>query len=162
MKIVLSLFFVLVLTAGCLKKDSGCPYSPSNTVAPASEEQMVKDYLTAHNIAANKHASNMYYQVLTQGAGNRPELCSKILINYTGRLTSGAVFDQSNNAVFELGALIEGWKLGLPLIAKGGSIRLFIPPSLGYGDTDVKDANGNVIIPGKSVLVFDISLLDVR
>jgi FKBP-type peptidyl-prolyl cis-trans isomerase FkpA len=162
MKIVLGLFFMLVFATGCLKKDSGCAYSPSNIVAPASEEQMVKDYLTANNIAANKHSSNMYYQILSQGSGSRPDLCSRVLINYTGRLTSGSVFDQSNNAVFELGALIEGWKVGLPLIAPGGSIRLFIPPSLGYGNTDVKDANGNVIIPKSSVLVFDISLLDVR
>ena len=59
-----------------------------------------------------------------------------------------------------MGSLIEGWKMGLPLIQKGGKIRLYIPPSLGYGPNDLKDRNNNVVIPGNSILIFDITLYD--
>jgi len=162
MKFTWCLILLAVLTGGCLKKDNGCSYSQSNTVAPASEEQMIKDYLTANSISATKHSSNMYYQIIDQGSGGSPDLCSQIVISYTGRLKSGEVFDQSTNAVFVLGSLIEGWKKGLPLIQKGGTIKLYIPPSLGYGNRDIMDDNHNVIIPANSMLIFDITLTNFQ
>jgi FKBP-type peptidyl-prolyl cis-trans isomerase FkpA len=64
--------------------------------------------------------------------------------------------------VFVLGTLIDGWKIGVPLIKKGGQIRLYIPPSLGYGSSDVRDNQGRVIIPGNSILIFDITLIDLQ
>lgn len=156
------LISVLFLNSSCLKKDTGCSYSLTNKVAPSAEEQAVLTYLTNNSITASKHSSGMYYQILSPGAGIGPNLCSNILINYSGKLTNGTVFDSQNNAVFVLGSLIEGWKIGLPLLKKGGQIRLFIPPTLGYGPTDVKDQSGNIIIPGNSVLVFDITLTDLQ
>jgi FKBP-type peptidyl-prolyl cis-trans isomerase FkpA len=51
--------------------------------------------------------------------------------------------------------LIEGWKIGLPLLKKGGHIKLYVPPSLGYGPSPNRN------IPGNSVLIFDIRLVDV-
>lgn len=154
-----------VMFTSCFKKDSGCPYNSSNRTAPTDEEQAVAAYLTNNNITtAVKHSSNMYYQILSPGAaGDAPGLCSNIQINYTGQLTNGNVFDSQNNAVFTLGSLIEGWKYGLPLIRKGGRIKLYIPPSLGYGSTDLKDqSTGNIIIPANSVLIFEITLTDFQ
>jgi FKBP-type peptidyl-prolyl cis-trans isomerase FkpA len=46
-----------------------------------------------------------------------------------------------------------GWKLGLPLIKAGGKIKLYLPPSLGYGNS----VSGN--IPANSILVFEITLV---
>jgi len=154
---------VIALTAGsCLKKDSGCPYGQSDTVAPAQEAAMVESYLSTNNITATKHASGMYYEIVDPGSGNTPHLCSQIKVAYTGKLTSGTVFDQSSSAVFTLGSLIEGWKKGLMLIQKGGSIKLYIPPTLGYGHSDVKDPQTQaVIIPAGSMLIFNITLSDL-
>jgi FKBP-type peptidyl-prolyl cis-trans isomerase FkpA len=163
-EIVVVLLCVSTLLTGCFKSDTGCPYSNTSKIAPASEEQALSTYITANNITAVKHGSNMYYQIITAGTGTTaPQLCSNIQINYTGKLTNGNVFDSQNNAVFTLGSLIEGWKYGLPLLKKGGQIRLYIPPSLGYGATDVKDQNtGNIIIPANSILIFDITLTDFQ
>jgi FKBP-type peptidyl-prolyl cis-trans isomerase FkpA len=152
---------VLVLT-GCLKKEEGCPYPMTNVVAPASEEAQVREYVTANNIDAVKHSSNLYYEILEQGTGKTPELCSQIRVNYTGKLTNGNTFDSNPSAVFVLGSLIEGWKKGIPLIKGGGRIRLYIPPTLGYGSQDIKDQNNNVIIPGNSILIFDLTLIEVQ
>lgn len=55
-----------------------------------------------------------------------------------------------------------GWQKGLPYIKGGGKIKLYIPPSLGYGAKDVKDDMGNVIIPANSILVFSLELTDVK
>lgn len=160
--ISLLVVFVLVLASSCLKKDTGCSYSVSGKTAPAAEEQAVLTYLSNNSITATKHSSGMYYQILSPGTGTGPNLCSNILINYAGKLTNGNVFDSQNNAVFVLGSLIEGWKIGLPMLKKGGQIRLFIPPTLGYGASDVKDPSGNIIIPANSVLIFDITLTDLQ
>ena len=84
------------------------------------------------------------------------------MINYTGLLSNGHKFDEGKNVAFTLGSLMEGWKKGLPLIQKGGKIKLYIPPSLGYGSSDIKDNNGAVVIPANSMLIFDISLLDFQ
>lgn len=161
-KSVLCLVCIVILSAGCLKHESGCSYSPASIVAPAAEQKTLTDYLAANQIVATKDSSGMYYQVITPGSANiSPVLCSQIQIKYSGKLINGTVFDHNDNAFFVLGSLIEGWKRGIPLIQKGGQIRLYIPPTLGYGSSDIKDnTTGQVVIPGNSILIFDITLID--
>ena len=147
-----------VLFNAC-KKDSGCGYSDQNIVAPVSEQQAVKDYLTSNNVyTALKDSTGFYYEIVNGGDGNgTPGLCSQVELTYTGQLTNGHVFDQATTA-FTLGATIEGLRKGLPLIKKGGHIKLYIPPTLAYGSTDIKDNSGTVIIPANSILIFDITM----
>jgi len=157
------LLLVIILFSGsCLKSDTGCQYKETTGAAPASEEQAVLNYLSTNGISATKHPSNMYYTIVEPGSGPSPGLCSQVVVTYTGKLTNGAVIDEQTNSVFMLGVLIEGWKKGLPLIKKGGKINLYIPPTLGYGNADFKDRNGNIVIPANSVLVFNISLTDFQ
>lgn len=107
------------------------------------------------------HPSGFYYKIINPGTGaDSAKLCSQILINYKGKLVNGSVFEEQNNVIFVLGSLIEGWKKGIPLVKKGGEIQLFVPPSLAYGNQDVKNGSGVVVIPAKSVLIFDVKLLD--
>lgn len=149
--------------SGCLKQDKGCPYKELTVTAPMAEQQQVEAYLAANSITtAVKHPSGMYYAVVTPGTGNKPSLCSVVSVGYSGTLQNGTVFDQQNIISFDLGRLIEGWKKGLPLIAKSGRIKLFIPPTLGYGNTDVKNSAGVVVIPANSMLIFDIEVFDVN
>jgi FKBP-type peptidyl-prolyl cis-trans isomerase FkpA len=163
MKFSWCLLLMGALISGCLKSDKGCPYSESSTPAPMEEQQRIESYLANNNITgATKHPSGFYYMIVSQGSGNRPELCSVVSVGYTGRLANGSVFDQQNLMSFDLGRLIEGWKKGLKLIQKGGKIKLFIPPALGYGYIDVKDKNGTVVIPANSMLIFDIEMFDVN
>jgi FKBP-type peptidyl-prolyl cis-trans isomerase FkpA len=161
-KTIVCLLVIVLLAGGCLKKEGGCPYSESNTVAPQNEQAMIESYLSANTISADKHPSGMYYTIVQPGADASPNLCSQVQVSYTGALTNGTVFDYSSSTVFTLGSLIEGWKKGLPLIKKGGQIKLYIPPTLGYGYSDVKDQNGTVIIPSGSVLVFDVTLSNLN
>jgi hypothetical protein len=69
-----------------------------------------------------------------------------------------ACFDQqadSSKTGWILGSLIPGWQIGLPLIHKGGEIKLIVPSSLAYGC-------GNGPLPANSILYFDIHLVDVQ
>lgn len=161
-KIIGCLLVIAFMASSCLKKESGCRFNESNVVAPANEVAMVESYLSANSIAATKHPSGMYYQVLSLGSGGSPHLCSQVKVAYVGKLTNGTIFDQSSSEVFTLGGLIEGWKKGIPLIQKGGSIMLYIPPTLGYGQVDVRDRQTNaIVVPANSVLVFEITLDDI-
>ena len=162
-RISLCLLAVLVFATGCFKNSNGCSYTDNNIVAPASEVTALENYLFSNGItSAVKHPAGFYYEVVDQGTGPKPALCSIVSVNYTGKLTNGNPFDSQTSQSFQLGALIEGWRKGLPLIQKGGSIKLYIPPSLGYGAVDVKDNQGNVAVPANSILIFDIDLLEVQ
>jgi FKBP-type peptidyl-prolyl cis-trans isomerase FkpA len=163
-KIIGCLLVIAFMAGSCLKKEGGCGYKDSNVIAPSNEIAMVESYLSANSITgATKHASGMYYQVVNLGAGGTPHLCSQVQVAYVGKLTNGTIFDQSSSGVFTLGGLIEGWKKGIPLIQKGGSIKLYIPPTLGYGQVDVRDKTTNaIVVPANSVLVFEITLSEIH
>lgn len=141
--------------SGCSKKDQGC-----TPVSPQAEEPQITAYASANGIAAVKHTSGIYYQIIDPGTGATPTLTSKVYITYTGKFLNGTVFDEADDASqtgWQLGGLIEGWGIGLPLIKKGGRIKLIIPSSLAYGCPGAPPT-----IPPNSVLYFDISLVDVQ
>lgn len=145
----------LLLATGffsCVKDNCAIP----TTKAPSAEVTQLEQYLASVGITtAVKDDRGFCHIISAPGTGTRPNLCSSVRVSYTGRLTNGTVFDQSTSATFGLSGLITGWQEGIPLIQKGGSIRLFLPPSLAYGSS----ATGS--IPANSILIFDISLLDV-
>ena len=117
-------------------------------------------YCTANSINYSTHSSGLLYEIITPGTGNTPSLTSKIYITYTGKLFDGTVFDSQSNAALTgwvLSTLVDGWKVGLPLIKKGGRIKLVVPSSMGYGC-----AGSGTSIPSNSPLFFDITLIDVQ
>ena len=170
MKKLLAISLISLLLINCKKDDSDtgnqpCTYDPCATVAPAAEIQAVQNYLTTNNITATQHCSGLFYKIENAGTGVAPTSCSFIIAGYVGRLTNGNIFDQSPQGQYleiELWKLIKGWINGLPLIKAGGKIRLYIPPSLGYGAADQKDQNGAVVIPGNSVIIFEVDLVAVK
>jgi FKBP-type peptidyl-prolyl cis-trans isomerase FkpA len=167
-KTIVALLFGSVLLVSCYKKDvnnSTCDYDACLFKAPDTEITQLETYLSgAHISTAVKHCSGMYYEIISAGTGTTPTICSYVSVNYKGSLTNGNVFDQTTGTprAFGLISLINSWKNGIPLIKKAGKIRLYVPPSLGYGATDQKDQNGNIVIPANSILIFDIELVDVQ
>ncbi|WP_462220714.1 FKBP-type peptidyl-prolyl cis-trans isomerase [Ferruginibacter sp.] len=154
-----------ILFVSCTKSNEPtCPFADIAAVAPASEITAVQNYVTSSHPAAIQHSSGLFYEITTAGTGSvNPGVCSNITVKYTGTLTNGFKFDENLTGFSErLGGLILGWQKGLPLIKSGGSISLYIPPSLGYGSNDIKDRNGVVIIPANSILVFAIQLVAVQ
>jgi FKBP-type peptidyl-prolyl cis-trans isomerase FkpA len=159
------LLFVLCITivaVSCLKSNDQrtCAYPVITKTAPAAEQDSLKAWLDSNNIEAVKHPAGFYYKIIQPGTGSDTmTLCSEILINYSGTYIDGRPFDSGNEKYFVLGALIEGWRKGIPLIKKGGQIKLFLPPSLAYGPDGYVE-NGQVIIPPNTQLIFDVTLLD--
>lgn len=152
---------VVVFFSGCIKNSSSnntCTYDACSFVAPASEIASVQSYLTSNNITATQHCSGLFYAVDQAGTGVGPTACNTVVINYEGRLTNGTVFDKTTTtpATFNLSQLITAFKNGIPLIKAGGKIRLYVPPSLGYGSSSAGS------IPPNSILIFSVDLLSVQ
>ena len=170
MKKLLGLVLLAVLFLGCKKtgssREEDCAYDACALKAPTTEIENVKAYLAANNITnAVEHCSGVFYIVEAAGSGMAPDVCSFITASYVGRIANGPIFDQSSPGQYlqiYLSQLIRGWINALPYIKAGGKIKLYIPPSLGYGAEDQKDQNGNVVIPGNSITIFDVELVDVN
>ena len=164
---VRKLFVIVSLTilfVSCKKASSpSCPYTESSAVAPASEVAALQAYITANHPLAVQHPSGIFYEIGVAGSGSTPSVCSLVNVKYAGYLTSGYNF-QTNSTGYSnyLGALIQGWQKGIPLIKAGGSITLYIPPSLGYGNQEQRNDVGVVIIPANSILIFTIQLVSVQ
>lgn len=158
--LVVAISFSTLIMGGCLKSDenpaSNCVQN--NTGVPtAAEVASLQNYITSNNLTATQHPDGFFYRIITQGTGVAPTQASTVTVKYTGRLTNGSIFDENNTgATFLLSNLILGWRRGLPLIQKGGTIILYLPPSLGYGCS-----TGSAIPPGSN-LIFNIELIDVQ
>ena len=107
-----------------------------------------------------KQESGMKVWDVKVGTGDAVKKDATVKVHYTGWLTNGKVFDSSrkrDEAIeFGLNQVIKGWTEGVVGMKVGGVRRLMIPPEMAYGDQDKGD------IPPKSVLVFDIELLEVK
>ncbi len=168
MKTMKNLFLLAALTcltfSACKKSDTAsCTYTNSTAVATSAEITYLQNYVTANSLTAMQHPSGVFYTINSAGNGSAPAVCSNITVKYTGRILGGAVFDSNTTSTgvrFVLGDLILGWQRVLPMLKEGGTITLYIPPSLGYGSNPIM-SNGVVVIPGNSYLQFDIELLDV-
>lgn len=104
--------------------------------------------------------SGLQYKVLKQGDGNSPSQHGRVKVHYEGRFLNGQVFDSSYKrgkpAQFGLDQVIPGWTEGLQLAKPGGKYEFYIPAHLAYDEVGVPG-----IIPGNSVLIFTVELLEV-
>jgi len=121
-------------------------------------EADIKKYIEEHNLNAQRSDSGLYYVIEEQGNGDKPTRTSTVTVNYKGYFLNGSTFDQSGSdgITFGLNQVIAGWTEGITYFNEGGEGMLLIPSHLGYGS---QTYNG---IPGGSVLLFDIKLLNVN
>jgi FKBP-type peptidyl-prolyl cis-trans isomerase FklB len=100
--------------------------------------------------------SGLQYQIIEEGTGKAPSPTDKVTVNYRGTLINGNEFDSSYSrgepATFHLNGVIKGWTEGVQHVKEGGKIKLFIPPTLAYGDRGPM---------AHRTLVFDVELLSV-
>ena len=139
------------LFTACGKTDTECV--PATV---ASEKAAMVAYCTANNITYTEHASGILYEIMSPGLTTQPTIANTVAVVYTGKLLNGNQFDASANPVrLALNGVIKGWQFGIPLIKKGGRIKMVIPSSLAYGCT------GQGSIAPNSPLYFEVTLTDV-
>jgi len=108
-----------------------------------------------------REVGGMKIEDVVIGTGTEASAGKTIVVNYTGKLEDGTVFDSSiprgEPFTFVLGAgqVIEGWDKGFDGMKVGGERILTIPAEMGYGAMDMG------AIPPNSTLIFDVELVDV-
>jgi FKBP-type peptidyl-prolyl cis-trans isomerase len=158
---ILSLFFILIgiaLFSACSKSDNNDTQSTACAVTAqyvndnsATQRALMVAFCNNNGISYTVHPSGILYQIITPGDTTKPNLCTSLTMTYTGKLMTGIQFDKGT-ITYPLKDLIVGWQIGVPLIGKGGKIKMVIPSSLAYGP----NANGS--IPANSPLYFEMSI----
>lgn len=89
--------------------------------------------------------------------------CSLVLVQYTGQLENGTVFDSGTlDFIPGEGGVITGFQFGVVGMRVDEHRRLFIPAALGYGPQAAVDSLGNTVIPPNSPLIFDVTLVSTQ
>ena len=150
--LILTLSSLVVLSGSCLKGNDECK---DKTIQ--SEQAQISAYAISNGVAATVHPSGLQYQIVNQGTGAPLTMNSVVSVKYVGKFLNGVIFDQATTATpwIPLNNVIAGWQIGVPLIQKGGSIKLIIPSSLAYGCV------GKPGIGPNEILYFEVELVDV-
>jgi len=153
---------LLVAMAGCLtsclKSDPAPQFDFEGQFR--TDTTAIRSFIITNNIPAVKdNTYGFFYQILNPGSGDVAYTQSSVVtVNYTGKLLNGITFDTTNGTPIDIGLtnVIAGWQMGIPLIQKGGKIRLFIPSLYGYQNQVRQN------IPANSVLDFTVDLIDIK
>ena len=106
--------------------------------------------------------SGLQYIISKEGTGVTPKSGQTVVLDYTGYLLDGTIFDSSirrgEKFSFPIGEgkVITGWEEGIALMKVGDKIRFTIPPNLAYGEKSVGS------IPPNATLIFDVELFEVK
>ena len=163
MRNVITLILILMFFGACSSvpkpEGSQTPAEPSSQATEKAPETAPAP-TAAEQPEVITTPSGLKYQDLVVGPGPSPKAGAKVVVHYTGWLTSGVMFDSSvsRNQPFtfrlDRGEVIKGWDEGVATMHVGGKRKLTIPPGLAYGSKGYADA-----IPPNSTLVFEVELL---
>jgi FKBP-type peptidyl-prolyl cis-trans isomerase FkpA len=148
------LFGLLIIGISSCKKSS----TFNATAQAAIDDANIQSYFTSYNITnAVKDPSGLYYQIVSPGTGAHPNVGSNIAVSYTlteiqDGIPTQPPLESHQSTYFQLSQLIKAWQIAIPLISSGGSMILYVPSALAYGNA------GTSTIPPNTVLLYNISL----
>lgn len=118
--------------------------------------------------ASSNYASltkGIYYQYITQGAGNKIERGNKIAIHYKGSFLNGKYFESSYERAqpleFTYGEeqqVIKGIENAISIMNEGAKAKFIIPSQLAYG----KSGSTNGIVPPYTTVIYEVEILKVN
>lgn len=151
MKYILTLSLSLFI---CLTLQAYNMQNPKDSIS-------LESYMKANDVAAQKSKDGIYYIIEKEGRGAKAKKGDYVMINYTGKLVDGTVFDQSDEKdpfTFQVGyrQVIQGFDKGIPLLKVGSKATLYIPSELGYGKAGIGNS-----IPSNAGLIFDVEVLKI-
>ncbi len=143
----------------------------SSLATQAFSWKKIKTY-TKDETAQSKNTDYIYVKVLASGDQSTasPLYSDSVRVAYRGRLIpsvtypEGYVFDQTYTGDYHIettgvanklvSGYIDGFSTAIQHMHKGDYWRIYIPYPLGYG------SSGTTGVPGYSVLIFDLALID--
>jgi len=105
-------------------------------------------------------ASGLQYSVLKEGTGPMPKVDDKIKLHLKGFYIDGKEFDNTYKRqpiVLDVDKQIPGWKEAWTSMKVGSIWRIWLPPTLGWGEAGVRPT-----IPANAVLIFEMEILSIE
>lgn len=141
----------------------------------AQEPAKIKKYIDDNHLKLEKTASGLLYVITNPGTGEKPAPHDTAVVNYTGKMVNGKVFDTSIKEEAQKAKIpmdpmrqfapiripvgeakvIAGWDEGLQLLNKGAKAIFIIPSDIAY-----KDQGIGPIAP-YTPLVFEMEMVNV-
>lgn len=137
-----------------------------------SDDQMIDIQTSGDTSYLNEEVSNNQEQKIenmeTENTNERVSKNGDVLVmNYTGKLVDGTVFDSNVDPKFNhvqpfeftlgAGMVIKGWDEGLVGMKVGEKKTLTIAPEKGYGER-----GAGALIPPNATLIFDVELVGIK
>lgn len=139
------------ILASCLKSEEE---GPDFNAQLQKDIQTIDNYLASNNIIAVEDISGLRYVLHDDTTTHKPTIDSCVTANYRGLfLSTGVKFDEGVGVSFPLNGVIDGWKIGIPLLDEGDSATLYIPSGYGYGYYGYPPE-----IPSNANLIFNVSV----
>lgn len=142
---------------------AGLAYAGTNTISEKFETNAQFLAQNGKNEGVETTETGLQIQTIRGGEGPSPTADDIALVGYKGMLRDGTVFDEAPQAPFPVSGVVPGFSEALQKMQKGGEYKIWIPSELGYGpEAQTNPQTGEVFMPGDSVLIFEVNLLDFR
>ncbi len=103
--------------------------------------------------------SGLQYKIIKEGGKKPTSDKDTVWVRYQGKTLDGNVFDEvtpdRDSVRFTLNRVVAGWTEGIQQVGEGGTIELYVPAKLGYGE------RGNQGIEPNATLIFTVDLCKV-
>ncbi|OFX80149.1 MAG: hypothetical protein A2X12_01840 [Bacteroidetes bacterium GWE2_29_8] len=172
MKILLSLFIILISLVSCNNKQKQEtkkeitfeeikePMLRTNITLYENENEQIEDYIRRYKWDVNKTNTGIRYLIYKKGNGEKARNGKTAIIAYTLSLINGNVAykkTEQNPEQIEIGkSVIRGLEEGILLLRVGDKAKIIIPSNLGYGLLGDEKR-----IPSRATLIYDLSLIDL-
>lgn len=160
---IIGLFVVVLCLVAACKTDP--LYEDIEGAQLETDIKLIEAYVEKNKIEAKRTDEGLFYVIEEAGAGDAFRLVDTLRIQYKANFLKDGIqplfFDSTASTdpvlatTFVLNTGIEGWQRGIPMIRKGGKIRLIVPSKMAYQNRVVSK------LPINSILDFDIKLIDV-
>lgn len=160
---IIGLFVVVLCLVAACKTDP--LYEDIEGAQLETDIKLIEAYVEKNKIEVKRTDEGLFYVIEEAGAGDAFRLVDTLRIQYKANFLKDGIqplfFDSTASTdpalatTFVLNTGIEGWQKGIPMIRKGGKIRLIVPSKMAYQNRVVSK------LPINSILDFDIKLIDV-
>ncbi|MFD0765985.1 FKBP-type peptidyl-prolyl cis-trans isomerase [Mucilaginibacter lutimaris] len=151
-------------------------FKAQSEIIKKKEPAQIKKYIEDKKLQLTTTPSGLQYKINTPGSGPNVAKGDTAVVNYTGRLLNGKLFDtsiqsdaKSDPKIFDPrrkyepikvpvgeGRVIAGWDEGLLLMNKGSKATFVIPSNIGYGEQGYPPRIGSF-----APITFEVELLQI-
>lgn len=114
----------------------------------------ITEFISKNNIPFTETATGLWYNVITEGTGEKVDMGDNVTFDYECTLINGErCYSGSQTIRVGYADAGSGVTEGLRMMTKGSEYLFIIPPYLAYGHTGDGD-----MIPGRAILLYRIRI----